>query len=432
MKMTVVAPSKLIRLLAVLAVMAAVAATLVGSGPAFSQKQINPVSGAKDKKDEPSPTTAPYAILMEAESGAVLFEKSADQLVAPASLAKLMTTEVVFNEIKEGNIKLDEEFVVSANAWRKGGAPSGGSTMFAAIHSRIKVEDLLQGVIIQSGNDACIVLAEGIAGNEAGFSRMMNARARELGLTKSNFTNSAGLPDPDMRVTVRELGKLAQHIITTYPDLYRWYGEREFTWNKIRQQNRNPLLTMNIGADGLKTGYTSEAGYGLVGSAVNNGLRLIVVVNGMKSANERADDAKKLLNWGFNGFESKVLFAESQMIAEARLYGGEKARVKLRSVGGKQVRIMIPRNTNERIVARLVYSGPVQAPVEEGQKIGMVRVLRGDNVVLETPLEAAEAVEAGSMTRRAFDAAYELFGDVFRAGLKRLDSETRRTPKGSS
>ena len=240
---------------------------------------------------------------MEAESGAVLFEKNADQLVAPASLAKLMTTEVVFNEIKEGNIKLDEEFVVSANAWRKGGAPSGGSTMFAAIHSRIKVEDLLQGVIIQSGNDACIVLAEGIAGNEAGFSRMMNARARELGLTKSNFTNSAGLPDPDMRVTVRELGKLAAHIITTYPDLYRWYGEREFTWNKIRQQNRNPLLTMNIGADGLKTGYTSEAGYGLVGSAVNNGLRLIVVVNGMKSANERADDAKKLLNWGFNGFE---------------------------------------------------------------------------------------------------------------------------------
>ena len=193
---------------------------------------------------------------MEAESGAVLFEKNADQLVAPASLAKLMTTEVVFNEIKEGNIKLDEEFVVSANAWRKGGAPSGGSTMFAAIHSRIKVVGPAAGRDYPVGQRRLYRAGRGHRRQRSGLPRMMNARARELGLTKSNFTNSTGLPDPDMRVTVRELGKLAAHIITTYPDLYCWYGEREFTWNKIRQQNRNPLLNMNIGADGLKTGYT--------------------------------------------------------------------------------------------------------------------------------------------------------------------------------
>ena len=287
------------------------------------------IAGGK-AKDDGFQTAAPTAILIEAESGTVLFEKNADQLVAPASLAKLMTAETVFNEVKEGNIKLDEEFIVSEDAWRKGGAPSGGSTMFAPIHSRIKVSDLLQGAIIQSGNDACIALAEGIAGNEDSFVRLMNGRARELGMTESNFTNSTGLPDPDQRVTVRELAKLARHIIYTYPEFYKWYSEKEFTWNKIRQQNRNPLLAMNIGADGLKTGFTNEAGYGLVGSAVQNDMRLIVVVNGLKTANDRADEARRLLNFGFNGFESRVLFDEGQRVGEARVFGGKERYVAAR------------------------------------------------------------------------------------------------------
>ena len=302
-------------------VLAGVLFGAVASAGAAPNFQLGP------KKDDGFQTAAPNAILIDADSGTILFEKNADQLVAPASLAKLMTAEVVFNELKEGNITLEDEYVISTNAWKKGGAPSGGSTMFAAIHSRVKVGDLLKGVIIHSGNDACIALAEGIAGNESDFARLMNGRAHELGLTKSNFTNPHGLPDPQMRVTVRELARLAQHIIHTYPDLYQIYGEKEFTWNKIRQFNRNPLLTLSIGADGMKTGFTQEAGYGLVGSAVQNGLRLIVVVTQMKSAKERADEAKKLLEWGFKGFESRPLFAEGQIIGEAKVYGGTQGRV---------------------------------------------------------------------------------------------------------
>ena len=193
---------------------------------------------------------------------------------------------MVFNAIKEGKIKLTDEYRISENAWRKGGAPSGGSTMFAAINSKVAVNDLLQGAIIQSGNDACIALAEGIAGNESAFARMMNDRARELGLTKSVFTNSTGLPDPANKMTVRELGKLARHLILDYPDMYKLFGEKEFTWNKIRQQNRNPLLNSLNGADGLKTGYTKEGGYGMVGSAVQNDTRLIVVINGLEDPDD--------------------------------------------------------------------------------------------------------------------------------------------------
>ena len=367
---------------------------------------------------EPIQTSIPHVMLIEAESGTVLYEKGADQQVAPASLAKLMTAEVVFDQIAIGSISLDDEFVVSENAWRKGGAPARGSTMYAVLHSRISVRDLLQGVIIQSGNDACIVLAEGIAGNEANFSRLMNDRAREIGLTNSHFTNSNGLPDPQMRVTVRDLGRLARHIIHTYPQHYHWYGEREFTWNKIRQFNRNPLLAMAIGADGMKTGFTQEAGYGLVGSAVQNGMRLIVVVNGAKTAKERADEARRLLDWGFKGFESRLLFAEGQVVAQAKLYGAAKGRVAVVSKG--PIHLMVPRGSSDRIQAKMVYTGPVRAPVKQGQAIGTLKVWRGDTLTLEVPLQAAESVDVGSTSQRAFDAATELVIGLFRAGAERL------------
>jgi D-alanyl-D-alanine carboxypeptidase (penicillin-binding protein 5/6) len=394
-----------VKSLVVAGVLAALAAALAFAAPAPSGRDA-------------IQTSIPYAILVEADSGTVLFERGADQLIAPASLAKLMTVETVLDQIALGNVQLDEEFVVSENAWRRGGAPSGGSTMYAAIHSRIKVRDLLSGVIIQSGNDACIVLAEGIAGNVNAFARMMNDRAREIGLTKSNFTNPAGLPDSEMRVTVRELAKLAQFIIQTYPEQYKTYGEREFTWNKIRQQNRNPLLAMNIGADGLKTGFTKEAGYGLVGSAVQNGLRLIVVVNGAKGEKERADEAKKLLQWGFNGFESRLLFAEGQTVAEAKLFGGAKGRVALTGKG--PIKLMVPRGAPERITAKMVYTGPVKAPVQEGQPIGKLQVWRNESLTLEVPLQAAETVGTGSTTQRAIDAASELVINLFRAGASKL------------
>jgi D-alanyl-D-alanine carboxypeptidase (penicillin-binding protein 5/6) len=375
-------------------------------------------SRAADKKDDSSRTSAPQAILMEADGGSILFQRDADTPVHPASLAKLMTAEFVFNEIKQGRLKLDDEFIISEDAWRRGGAPSRTSSMFAPIHSRVRVEDLLRGVIIQSGNDASIALAEGIAGNERRFAERMTRRARELGLAKSNFTNSTGLPDDEQVVTARELAALARHIIQTYPDFYKIYGEREFTWNKIRQYNRNPLLRLEIGADGLKTGFIREAGYGLVGSAVQNGLRLIVVVTGLKSANERAAEGRKLLEWGFRSFQSRMLFAEGQTIGEAKVYGGDRGRVPL--VPAKAVRIMLPRTANDKIIARIVYTGPVPAPVKAGQPIGRLKVWRNDTVALEMPLQAGADVGVGNLSQRAFDAATELVITLFRAGADRL------------
>ena len=375
----------------------------------------NPVPGPK--KDE-FQTAAPHAILIDAESGSILFEKNADQLMAPSSLAKLMTAEVVFNELKQGHITFDTEYIVSEYAWRHGGAPSHTSSMFAPIHSRVAVKDLLYGMIIQSGNDACITLAEGLAGTEPKFAALMTRRARELGLTKSFFSNSTGLPDPPLVVTARELAILARHIIKTYPEHYSIYGEKEFTWNKIRQQNRNPLLAMNIGADGMKTGFTQDGGYGLVGSATQNGLRLIVVVNGLKTATERANEGKRLLEWGFKGFEQRYLFAEGQTIGAAKLFGGAQWSVPLQAPGG--VNLLVPRGSTERILARIVYSGPVRAPVQEGQAIGMLKVWRGDNVVLEVPLHAAESVAQGGLTGRAFDAATEFVIGLFLSRGKKI------------
>jgi len=369
------------------------------------------------KKDEPN-ISAPHAILIDGQYGGVLFDRDADRLVFPASLAKLMTAEYVFHEIKEGRIKLTDEYMVSENAWRKGGAPSHGSTMFAALYSKVSVDDLLHGMIIQSANDACIVLAEGIAGNEAEFGNKLTQRAREIGLEKSVFTNSNGLPDPNEKVTTRELAMLARHIINTYPEFYPLFAQPDFTWNKIRQQNRNPLLGAMNGADGLKTGYTKEAGYNLVGSAVQNDLRLIVVVTGVNTAKERADEAKKALEWGFRNFEQRTIFAEGQTIGTAKVFGGASGRVALKA--DREVKVMLPKSGAERLIARIVYTGPVPAPVTEGTPIGNLKVWRNDNLILTMPLKAAENVGKGNMPQRAFDAVTEMIIALFRAGAERL------------
>jgi D-alanyl-D-alanine carboxypeptidase (penicillin-binding protein 5/6) len=370
------------------------------------------------KKDDTFQTSIPAAVLLDPDSDSLLFDKNGDQLVAPASLAKLMTLEYVFNEIKQGRLKLSDTFIVSENAWRKGGAPSHGSTMFAAIHSQIKVEDLIHGIIVDSANDGCIVLAEGLAGNETAFGALLTKRAREIGLEKSTFTNATGFSDPNLRVTAREMAQLARHIMQTYPDFYPYFAEREFTWNNIRQQNRNPLLGMGLNADGLKTGETAEAGFNLVGSAVQDNFRLIIVVTGAKSDKERADEARKMLDWGFHGFEAKVLFAEGQNIGEAKVFGGDTSYVHL--VGPGIIKVMMPRNTNERLLARIVYTGPVPAPVTKGQPIGKLMVWRGENLALEVPLTAAEDVGPGNMPQRAMDGAAELMIGLFRAGVNKL------------
>jgi D-alanyl-D-alanine carboxypeptidase (penicillin-binding protein 5/6) len=398
------------RLRAVLA--AALVLAALGLPAAAQQKQAPP-------KDDGGPKlAAPHAILIEAKSGSVLYERDADKLIYPASLAKLMTAEYVFHLIKIGKIKLTDEFIVSEHAWRTGGAPSHGSTMFAAIYSKVPVDALLHGMIIQSANDACIVLAEAIAGNETEFANQLTQRAREIGLEKSVFANSNGLPNPNEHVTTRELAMLARQIILNYPEFYPLFAQPDFTWNKIHQMNRNPLLGSMDGADGLKTGYTKEAGYGLVGSAVQNGLRLIAVVNGEKSAKERGIETKKLLEWGYHNFEQRTIFADNETLGSAKVYGGASGSVPLKADG--PVTIMVPKDGAGRLVARIVYTGPVPAPVQEGRPVGKLKVWRGDNVVLETPLHTAASVGVGNLPQRALDAVTEMVIALFRAGAERL------------
>ncbi len=365
-------------------------------------------------------TAAPHAILMDYDTGTVLFEKAADELTAPASMAKTMAVEVIFSEIAQGRLSLDSEFVISENAWRKGGGSSGGSAMFAKLNDRIKLSDLLRGIIVQSGNDASIAVAEGVAGTEENFARMMTKRAREIGMAKSSFRNATGFHHPDQKVTMRELAILAAHTIETYPELYKIYAEREFTWNKIRQQNRNPLLRLDVGADGLKTGYIEELGYGLLASAVQNGQRLILAVNGLKNAREREAEARKLLEWGFRAFEARLLFEKGEVIGEAKVFGGARNAVPL--AAKRPVRLLFPRGTGERVSARIVYKGPIMPPVQQGAEVARLRVTRGDVQALDMPLYAAEEVGVGSIPQRAVDGLLEFGTGLVRKAFSRSTS----------
>jgi serine-type D-Ala-D-Ala carboxypeptidase (penicillin-binding protein 5/6) len=395
---------------------AAVIAMAVGWG-GMVYAANNSVQGAK--KDEGGfDGDAPTAILVEASSGSVLFEKNADELRPASSMMQIMTAEVVFHALQQGDVKLTDEYRVSENAWRRGGAPAGGPTMFAAIHSKVSVDDLLRGAIILNGNDGCMVLAEGIAANERAFAEMMTKRARELGLTQSVFANSSGLPDPGNKMTVRELAKLSRYVIQTYPDFYKLFAERDFTWNKIHQQSRNPLLAGLEGVDGLKTGYTKEGGYGMVASAVQNDIRLIVAINGLDDPDDRLSEAKKMLEWGFRNFETRTLFAADQPVGYAKVFGGDSRSVRLAS--SEPIKVMVQKNGTDKLIARVVYNGPVRAPIAVGQQVGVVKIWRGANIAVESPVYATEAVGAGSTMRRAIDGASELVIGMFRAGAEKL------------
>jgi len=331
-------------------------------------------------------TRAKYAIMMDYETGAILFEKDADQLMAPASMSKLMTIAVLFSKIKEGSIRLDDEFSVSEKAWRM-----GGSKMFVMVDTKIRVEDLIRGIVIQSGNDACIVIAEGISGSEAAFADEMTRFAREIGMENSTFANSNGMPDPGHRMTARELGILAAHIIREYPDLYRFYSETEFTWADINQPNRNPLLYAEMGADGLKTGYTEESGYGLVGSAVQDGRRLILVVNGLGSESERSTESQRLLRVGFRDFKFYDLYAASDVVGTAEVWQGDQPLINLTTK--EPVALFMRPKDRRAMKVSINYEGPVKAPIQEGDQVAELRVtLPGDTVALVQPLYAAETV----------------------------------------
>ncbi len=355
-------------------------------------------------------TKAKEALLIDADTNTILFAKNHEKQIPPASLAKLMTMEVVFNGLTKGSLSLTDTFFVSENAWRKGGTNSGGSTMFAKLNSEIALEDLIRGVIVQSGNDACIIIAEGMAGSEEAFAGLMNERAAKIGLTQSNFTNSTGLPDPKQYVTLRDLGILARHLIHTYPIFYKYYSEPDFTWNKITQRNRNPLLKMGIGADGMKTGYTEASGYAIVGSAVRDGQRLIAVLSGMTSKRQRAEEVRKIMDWGFRAFEKVELYAAGEIIGEADLYGGERD---VPVVGKGPVSIYMPIGNRDKLRARISYTGPLIPPIEQGAQIAVLKVWIGDTLSQETPLYAAESVGRGTLTQRAKDAVKELLLQQF-------------------
>ena len=355
-------------------------------------------------------TQARNAILIDAKSGNVFFEKDADTAIPPASMSKLMTQAIVFDMLKRGDLKLDQEILVSADAVKRGGADGGSSTMFAAPNSKISIDNLIHGAIIQSANDACIALAENIAGTEAAFAQRMMSKAQELGLKNSYFANATGLPDPGQRMSVRDLAMLARYIILTYPENYRIYSEPQFTWSKITQQNRNPLLKDYPGADGMKTGYTKEAGYGLVGSATRNGRRLIMVVAGLDSVDKRKAEAQKLLDFGFSQFRSINVYDAGDAVTKARVWGGEERWVNL--VTPDLFQVSLAPFEQDKADMRFSYSGPLIAPVKAGTKVGTVKILVDGKTVAEAPLQTAGDINAtSSMWKKATDSALiMLFG----------------------
>lgn len=372
--------------------LALIATLLALTAPAFAQAQFD--------------TKAKFAVLVDQESGTVIFQKDADAPLEPASMAKLMTLAVVFDEIRAGRVQLADEFFVSEHAWRTGGAASGGSTMFAELNSKITVEDLVRSVIIQSGNDAAIVLAEGIAGSEGSFAAMMNEMADDIGLTGSHFTNPTGLPDPQMHSTARDLANLGRYLIREYPEYYHYFSEPEMEWNGIKQANRNALVELGIGVDGLKTGHTEAAGYGSVISTDDGGRRLVAVVHGLDSMSARTEEGRKLITWGARAFERVSAFPEGKIIGYANVYGGAESSVGL--VGEGEVALYLPRGSRKCLNGSIVYTGPLIPPVEQGQQVAELRVFCDDNLVQVAPLYAAETVDKGDIVRQATDAIKQL------------------------
>lgn len=349
-------------------------------------------------------TKAGQVYLVEASTGTVLLAKNERQSFAPASLAKLMTLEVVFDALTKGEIRPDTIYPVSEYAWRTGGAPSRTSTMFAAVKSQVPVGDLIKGIAVQTANDGCLIIAEGMEGSEAKFVERMNARAAELGLTDSRFGNATGLPHPDNRSTLLDLVKLSRHLVETYPELYRTFSLPEFEWNKILQRNRNPLLT--FGADGLGTGFAEGSGFALVASMERDGRRLFLGLGGAATDKERTEEASRLLNWGFDSFEMRTLFKSGEVIGEASVYGGAQSKVPL--VADKPVEVYVPINNPERLQARIVYRWPLNPPVVADLEVATLNILSGDRPLVSVPLKSAQAVEVGTLRQRAWDAVIEL------------------------
>ena len=347
-------------------------------------------------------TKAPRAVVMDAATGAILFQHNSDELAPPASMSKLMTLAVLFKAMKAGKIQGSDEFTMSVNAWRKGGAPSRTSAMMVPVNTKVRVDELIQGIVVESGNDACISVAENMAGSEAAFAKLMTEEARRIGMPKSTFANPTGFYDQNHLMTARELAILARFLITEYPEYYKVFGQKEFPYRTHKFINRNPLLFLSIGADGMKTGNIAQSGFGLVGSAVQEGKRLIVVVAGMTSANDRRDEAVKLLEWGFKSFSSAKVFDDGEIIGQARVWGGNRMYVPLAGKG--EVTISLPKYpVGQRLTAEIVYKAPLKAPVKKGDQVAILRVTSSSSAQSEIPLYATEDVIPGGIVRKGFD-----------------------------
>lgn len=330
-------------------------------------------------------TLAKQAIVVDHKTGTVLFAKNADELMHPSSMSKLMTIYVAFDLIKKGKLKMDDTFLVSEKAWRM-----QGSKMFVHVGDQVKVEDLLHGIITQSGNDACIVMAEGIAGTEEAFAELMTKKARELGMKHSVFVNSTGWPDPNHLMTARDLSILARHIVSDFPEYYDFFSKPDFTYSGIKQGNRNLLLYRNIGVDGLKTGHTDDGGYGITVSGEQHGQRIDVVVNGLSSDKERADEAQKLFSYGLLNFESKTLFKKGDQVENAEVWYGTSDTVPL--VAPRTLSVVLPKAGDSDVTLSVSYLGPLQAPIQKGQHIADLKISISSAEDKVIPLVAGEDV----------------------------------------
>jgi len=355
-------------------------------------------------------TIAESAILVEVATGAVLFEKNADEPRTPASLSKMMTVYMLFDRLRNGSLSLDDTFPVSENAWRRGGAKSGSSTMFLEPGKRVRVEDLIRGIVVQSGNDACIVTAEGLASSEAAFAEQMTERGKEIGLQNSTFKNATGWPDEGHLMTARDLAILAGRTIEDFPDYYHYYSEREFTYNGIRQTNRNPLLYKNMGADGLKTGHTESSGYGLTSSALRGDRRLILVLLGLPSKKDRARESERLLEWGIREFNNYALFKAGETVSKADVWLGQQAMVPL--VIDRDLTLTLPRQARRNMKVTVTYTGPISAPVKKGAEIATLSITAPDREPVTVPLKAgAEVQRLGLLGRLGAALNYILWGE---------------------
>ena len=341
----------------------------------------------------PLDTAAKFAIILDHVTGAVLLDKDADVAMVPSSMTKLMTAYIVYEMLRAGRLQLTQELPVSERAWRM-----GGSKMFVQIGTSVKVEDLIRGVIVQSGNDACIVLAEGIAGSEEQFAELMTQKARDLGLERTVFRNSTGWPHPEHRSTARDMATLARRIIRDFPEYYHYDAEKSFKYNGIDQANRNPLVQKNL-ADGLKTGHTDDAGYGLVASAERGGRRVVLMINGLNTMRERSEESERLLEWSFREFENVTLFTAGDVVEQAKVHLGASPTVPL--VGGRDLVVTMPRGWRNRAKVTLAYASPVPAPVQRGTRLGQLTVSGPGVPELEVPLLAGADVARLGLPGRA-------------------------------